>query len=65
MTRILLTLGALLALGGAAHGAAATHPAPAWLPWTSWCPRPVSTYRGTKDGQPSREVMTCARPRTR
>ena len=61
MTRILLAVAALLALGGAAHGATATHPgftARVDNPWFPLKPGSVSTYRGTKDGQPSREVMT-------
>src|SRR4051794_20455869 len=61
MTRILLAVAALLALGGAAQGVAATHPgftARVDNPWFPLKPGAVYTYRGTKDGQPSREVMT-------
>jgi hypothetical protein len=51
----------LLAVAGAAHGAPATHPgftARVDNPWFPLKPGSVYTYRGTKDGQPSREVMT-------
>jgi hypothetical protein len=61
MTRILLTLVVLLCVGGAAQGAPPAHPGFSarvdniWFPLK---PGSVYTYRGVKDGGPSREVMT-------
>jgi hypothetical protein len=61
MTRILLALTVLLALVGSAHGASASRPGFAARVTNPWFPLKagsVYTYRGEKDGEPSREVLT-------
>ena len=68
MTRILLALAALLAFAGAAHGTATTLPgftARVNNPWFPLRPGSVYTYRGIKDGQASREVMTVTHSTTK
>src|SRR3954468_14917375 len=61
MTRILLALAVLATLGGTAVGASRVRPGfsarvdNAWFPLE---PGSVYAYRGFKDGEPSREVMT-------
>src|SRR3954470_22325801 len=62
MTRILLALTLLFALVGSAHAASLSvrpgFAARVTNPWFPLKSGSVYTYRGEKDGEPSREVMT-------